>query len=120
MARRLIYQPSDAWLLLSVALAGGAKSAELKEVVAAGDYINHAIFTEDELRGGLRRLTAGGWVKLIGGNWAVTSRFKRVSGRLPRTLHKALEQVEEILRDQTEQSIRSGPHTRVRLRLRAR
>ena len=120
MTKRLIYQPSDAWLLLSVALAGGAKPAELKEVVAAGDYINHAIFTEDELRGGLRRLTAGGWVKLTGGNLAVTSRFKRVSGRLPRTLHKALQQVEEILRDQTEQSIRSGPHTRVRLRLRAR
>jgi len=51
---------SDAWLLLSVAIAQSEGGASLDRVVAAGDYINHAIFTFDELDGGVQRLATAG------------------------------------------------------------
>ncbi len=36
-----------------IAVGGGLKGCELKDVIAAGDLINRAIFNGDELRSGL-------------------------------------------------------------------
>ena len=53
---------SDAWLLFSIVLAAGDGAATLTNTIAAGDWVNHAIFTTRELQGGLARLLAGGFI----------------------------------------------------------
>lgn len=53
---------SDSWLLLSIGTAGGRSGAPLKDIIAAGDSLNHAIFTGAELRRGLSKLVAAGYV----------------------------------------------------------
>src|SRR5947207_3338514 len=59
---RLKYRWTDAWLLLSIIYGSGEKPATLKEIVADGDGINHAIFNTEEIESGLYRLTNGRWV----------------------------------------------------------
>jgi hypothetical protein len=56
------YQSSDAWLLYSVIHASKNAPASLAKVIEVGDYYNHAVFTDEELHGGLNRLVPGGWV----------------------------------------------------------
>jgi hypothetical protein len=59
---------SDAWLLFAVALAATRGKVMLKDVIACGDAINHAIFTDAELRRGFAKLIATGHV-ITGGDW---------------------------------------------------
>jgi hypothetical protein len=59
------YLWSDAWLLQSIVLASGNGPATLSQVIAAADGVNHALPTDDELHGGLVRLTTGGFVEEI-------------------------------------------------------
>lgn len=59
------FLPTDAWLLLAIIRAAGNEQASLAEIIAIGDSIEHAIFTEDEMEGGLYRLTAGGYVEEV-------------------------------------------------------
>ena len=47
---------SDAWILQSIAIASFDKEASLEDVIATGDYINHAIFTAGELQKGILKL----------------------------------------------------------------
>ncbi len=54
---------SDIWLLQSIALASRAQPAGLKDILAGGDYLNHAIFVFAEIQNGLARLTAAGCVE---------------------------------------------------------
>ena len=49
---------SDAWVLLASIYTGREKPASLEEVIAAADFINHAIVTFEEMEGALARLTA--------------------------------------------------------------
>ena len=63
---------TDAWVLASVAVAGGLKGGELKDVIAAGDLINRAVFTGDELRSGLSKLVNAGYVDHGGGFYVIT------------------------------------------------
>ncbi|HKO41952.1 MAG TPA: hypothetical protein VJU84_01575 [Pyrinomonadaceae bacterium] len=46
------YNWSDAWLLLAIIYAGRDGDATLLRILAAGDFIEHAIFTPDELESG--------------------------------------------------------------------
>ena len=70
MSRKQIqFVASDAWLLLAIILAAGDDVAELAEIVAAGDGINHAIFTEDEMESGLYRLSNGGYIEEANGSF---------------------------------------------------
>jgi len=62
---------TDAWVLASVAVAGGLKGGELKDVIAAGDLINRATFTGDELRSGLSKLAGAGYVDHGGGFYVI-------------------------------------------------
>jgi hypothetical protein len=66
------HRPSDAWVLLAIILAAGNDSACLEEIVAVGDGINHAIFTENEMEGGLFRLSAGGYIEEMGDGFRPT------------------------------------------------
>ena len=53
---RELFVWTDAWLLLALLYSGFPSDRKRIEVV--GDGINHAIFTEQELNGGLKRLIA--------------------------------------------------------------
>lgn len=59
------YLASDAWLLLAIIFAAGKGEASLEQIVAAGDAINHAIFTDDEMESGLYRLSSGGFIEEV-------------------------------------------------------
>ena len=75
------YLPSDAWLLLAVLFASQEKAAPLDQIIAAGDYINHAIFNPDELEGGLSRLLAGKFIRERQGKFTVTKKVLDYHGR---------------------------------------
>jgi hypothetical protein len=62
IATPVSYVPTDAWVLYAVIHASKSEPASLAKVIAVGDYYNHAVFTDDELYGGLERLKSGGWV----------------------------------------------------------
>ena len=54
---------SDIWLLLSIIYASGSDGeASLEGIIGQGDAINHAIFSLDELNGGLERLISAGYI----------------------------------------------------------
>jgi hypothetical protein len=56
---------SDAWLLLAISATRKATSASLAETVAAGDAINHAVFTREELSGAINRLGRAGYLSWV-------------------------------------------------------
>jgi hypothetical protein len=95
------YLWSDAWLLLAILYASREEGgASLKQVTAAGDYINHAIFNGDELAGGLSRLSAGGLIREKRGLFSVTSKvsqaYEKTSARR-RYVYKELEDMVRFL-----------------------
>lgn len=53
---------SDAWLMYSILAALRRGDASLMDVIEAGDAINHAIFTTEEINGGVERLVRAGLV----------------------------------------------------------
>lgn len=69
---------ADQWLLQAVRAAGGAKGASLKDVIAAGDMINHAVFTPTELRTGFAKLLAAEYVVEKNGKWFLRPGERRV------------------------------------------
>lgn len=58
---------SDAWVLLAIIYAGKGKPASLAAVVAAADYIQHAVLVFEEMEGALARLTESGYVVFADG-----------------------------------------------------
>ncbi len=70
------YQSSDVVLLAAIEFSSGEKGANIRDIIGAGDYINHAIFTEKEIRGGLFRLLCGGWIIEIGNCFATSKKFR--------------------------------------------
>jgi hypothetical protein len=74
------FQGADDWVLLSVINGGPG----LRGIIAAGDWINHAIFNYEELRGGLTRLLRAGLVRQTPKGWSAARsaiRAIRVPGR---------------------------------------
>jgi hypothetical protein len=57
---------SDAWLMYSIVAASREGAATLVDVIEVGDMVNHAIFTTDEIDGGLERLERVGLVTVSG------------------------------------------------------
>lgn len=91
------YVWSDAWLLLSVLLAGSTGAgATLEDIVAAGDAINHAIFTFYEIDGGLARLLAGGLVRIHGERVSPTLGAVAIYDRVHESRGSLLTQMEGI------------------------
>jgi len=52
----------DAWVLVATEVGGGRLGAGLAGVLAAGDYLNHAVLEVHELEGAYRRLVGYGLV----------------------------------------------------------
>lgn len=69
---------SDAWLLQSVLMAGEGGPARFEDVVAAGDEIEHAIFTLNEIRYGVARLEAAELVAYRDGSFHPTPKALRM------------------------------------------
>src|SRR5262249_50434708 len=91
---------SDSWLLLSLIYA--REPSDVKRIRAIGDFINHAVFTTQELRGGFRRLVAAGHVKRLGKKYVVSSKVlkwydKETKGKRNTTISKDIERTEAFL-----------------------
>ena len=101
------YLWSDAWLLLAILYASReAGGASLDQVKAAGDYIEHAVFTEDELGGGLSRLSAGGFIEERKGLFSVTNKVLKAYKKTTtprRAVYKELEDMVRFLNIQPDQ-----------------
>jgi hypothetical protein len=70
----IAFTSSDVWVLLSIALSETDVSpVRLKDVFFAGDAINKAIFTPQELRRGMAKLTQAGYVRDELGAYSLTS-----------------------------------------------
>ena len=68
---------SDSWILISVIFASQGKSpAALSDIIAAADYINHAIITRGELETGFARLVAAGYLKHSASGFSVSNAVK--------------------------------------------
>lgn len=91
---------SDAWLLLSLIYARDPAGRD--HIRAVGDFINHAIFTDEELDGGLARLLEAGHAVADKDQLApspqVLAWYASVTAGKSRTyVHKDLERVEKLL-----------------------
>ena len=64
LSRRSRPTAADSWILIAVVYGGGKHGADLRGIVAAADYVNHAIPTYQEVRGALWRLLNAGLVRV--------------------------------------------------------
>ena len=62
---------ADSWVLASVAVGGGLKGCQLKDIIAAGDLINRAVISPSELRSALGKLIHKGFVRRGGRDFFV-------------------------------------------------
>ena len=95
-----MFEWSDAWLLLSLIYSG--EPADRDRLRAIGDFINHAILTDEELDGGLARLQREGHVIANGNKYspsAAVSAWYAASteGKSRTAVHKDLERVKGFL-----------------------
>ena len=58
------FAPSDGWLLAALYLL--KEPATRSDVIKVGDAINHALFTDDEIDGGIVRLQDAGLAEFLG------------------------------------------------------
>jgi len=75
---------SDAWVMASVAVGGGLKGCELKDIIAAGDLLNRAILSPAELRGALAKLIRAGYVRRIGEAYVIAGEARYAVEQMPR------------------------------------
>ncbi len=92
------YQWSDAWILLATVYSARGQPAVLPEVIAAADYIQHAIVTYEEMEGALARLTAGGLIVDISGKLAPSQETINFYNTLGTARRPVLEEERDIER----------------------
>lgn len=95
-----MFVSSDAWLLLSIIYSG--EPADRERLRSVGDFINHAIFTNEELDGGLARLQRAGHVYVQSNKYSpsadVLAWYKSITAGKRRTfVHKDLDRVNGFL-----------------------
>jgi len=57
------WEPADGWVLASIGVY--QRRCSLLEVIAAGDWMNHAVLEEREVAGALTRLVGAGLVRIF-------------------------------------------------------
>ena len=62
MKKDIEFEYADPWLLLSIIYAKIHGESTLANIIGYGDFINHAVFSLEELQGGLFRLIRSGYV----------------------------------------------------------
>lgn len=75
---------TDAWVLAAVAVGGGLKGCQLKDVIAAGDLINRALLTGEELRCAIPKLAACGHVNDGAGFYVIAGEARHAVEQLLR------------------------------------
>ena len=95
----MLHNWSDAWLLLAIIYANQNGAATLDRIVAAGDAINHAIFTEAEFESGLARLTRSGLIAETDGHFVPTAKTQMQTqlGHTRHSMHNELNDVAQLL-----------------------
>lgn len=68
------FEISDLCLLLSIGF--NKKGSSLDSIIRNGDYLNHSIFTLDELNYGLSKLIYNGYVKKVDNTYFTTNKAK--------------------------------------------
>jgi hypothetical protein len=82
MSQSTQFSPSDPWLLQAIGMAGRTSPASLRDIVAVGDYVNHAIFTWEEVQTGLPRLIAARLIEAEGKGFRLSQMFVHEYARL--------------------------------------
>lgn len=85
----------DAWILLATLYARTGEG-DLKDVIAAADYINHAIPTRDELELAFSRLSEAGYVEIGERGYLATGTAERIwnqTAAREKTVWGALDQI---------------------------
>jgi len=94
---------SDAWLLMSI-VTKDKKGTTLRDIISVGDYINHSIFSFDELKGGLEKLISIDYVVIKKDRFLTTKKFERDYKTLkiiPKGMLKQVDQLHELLKTKT-------------------
>jgi hypothetical protein len=89
---------SDAWLLYSIGLAVHGGKGTLKDVIVAGDAVNRAVFTPQELRRGIAKLTASGLAGEHDEAFSLTERGEELMVRAGKAGESLWDQLKEIAR----------------------
>ncbi len=84
--------PAAAWVLLATLYGGGARGAGLRDILSAGDYLNHAILTFDELSAALGWLQAAGCIEERSGRYFPTGVVLEAFEAIEQKQHSALRQ----------------------------
>ena len=94
---------TDAWLLTAACMTE-ENPVSLRSLFAAGDAVNHALFTDEELNTGMTKLAAAGLAEWNGEAIVLTDAgihlYERAAGRT-RYMIQATENVEAALREIT-------------------
>lgn len=98
---------SDAWLLCSIIMVSDEDGARLEKIIAAGDAVNHAIFTFEEVKNGLAKLMSHNLIQQRGDLFSATQEaislyekakkrasFLKAIGHMERLLSKMWNQTE--------------------------
>ena len=92
---------TDAWLLTAACMTE-ENPVSLRSLIAAGDAVNHALFTDDELNRGMTNLAAAGLAEWNGEAIVLTDAgmhlYKRAATPT-RYMLQAMENVEAALRE---------------------
>lgn len=89
---------SDGWLLYSILHAARGGPATLGQIIEVGDAVNHAIFTADEISGGLERLTRDGYVTIDARKVIPTELSKALGSRArAKTAYEAMENLRRMI-----------------------
>ena len=108
------YRWTDAWLLGAIAEASEHEAAQLWQIIAAGDSLNHALFTNEEIESGLARLTKGGWITEHEGKFSTTDFFKRENIKIKGW--ESVKKIEKLLDAESRQANEPIPHPANNLR----
>lgn len=80
---------SDAWLLQAIHFAAEGGGGSIKDVIAVGDRLNHAMFTYEELDGGLARLIGADLVCEDAGSFRPTDSAREMFAKIAKR-HKGI------------------------------
>ncbi|MBI4499920.1 MAG: hypothetical protein HY700_02045 [Gemmatimonadetes bacterium] len=89
---------SDAWILLAAVYAAREKPASLSDVIAAADYIEHAVVVFEEMEGALARLTSGGYLAHTAGTVSPTEKTLQFCRGIIKPGRKAQDELTDLRR----------------------
>ncbi len=105
---RARYRWTDAWLLGAIAQASKDEPAQLWQIIATGELLNHALFTNEEIESGLARLTHGGWIAESNGLFSTTDLFKHKNIKIKNW--DSVKKIEKLLDAEPRQKDEPMPH----------